>query len=61
MSEFMTKHLPMAPDAVAPDGSEVRLLLRLDGGGMAHFELAPERVVVFVAPGDADHGKRVRQ
>jgi mannose-6-phosphate isomerase-like protein (cupin superfamily) len=40
-SEFMTKHLPMAPDAVAPDGSDVRLLLGLDGGGMAHFELAP--------------------
>src|SRR5215212_6181115 len=41
MSEFMTKHLPMAPDAVAPDGSEVRLLLGLERGGMAHFELAP--------------------
>jgi mannose-6-phosphate isomerase-like protein (cupin superfamily) len=30
-------------DAVAPDGSDVRILLRLKGGGMAHFELAPNR------------------
>lgn len=27
-------------DAVAPDGSEVRLLLRRPGGSMAHFSLA---------------------
>ena len=29
---------------VAPDGSDVRVLLRLDGGSMAHFELGPGRV-----------------
>ena len=40
MIEF-TKNLPMARDAVAPDGSDVRLLLGLKGGGMAHFELPP--------------------
>ena len=34
-----TKRLPALPDAVAPDGSLVRVLLRLDGGSMAHFEL----------------------
>jgi mannose-6-phosphate isomerase-like protein (cupin superfamily) len=33
--------LPARPDAVAPDGSDVRILLGLDRGGMAHFELAP--------------------
>jgi mannose-6-phosphate isomerase-like protein (cupin superfamily) len=33
--------LPAAPDAVAPDGSAVRVLLRLDRGSLAHFELAP--------------------
>ena len=41
MTKFDTKPLPVSPDAVAPDGSNVRVLLRLDRGGMAHFELAP--------------------
>ncbi len=31
--------LPVAPDAVAPDGSLVRLLVRLPGGSMTDFEL----------------------
>ena len=30
--------LPGAPVLVAPDGSDVRILLRLGGGSMAHFE-----------------------
>jgi mannose-6-phosphate isomerase-like protein (cupin superfamily) len=38
---FETKQLPERPDVEAPDGSEVRILLSLDGGSMAHFELAP--------------------
>jgi len=38
---FATKPLPTQPTAIAPDGSAVRLLLELAGGGMAHFELAP--------------------
>jgi mannose-6-phosphate isomerase-like protein (cupin superfamily) len=37
---FRTLHLPAARDTVAPDGSDVRVLLGLKGGGMAHFELA---------------------
>src|SRR5215471_7319551 len=41
MDEFKTMRLPVARDAVAPDGSDVRVLLRLKGGGMAHFELPP--------------------
>ena len=44
MANFSMKHLPAAPDAIAPDGSEVRILLGLAGGGMAHFELAPNLV-----------------
>jgi hypothetical protein len=36
--------LPTAPDAVAPDGSDVRVLLQLAGGGMAYFEMAADRV-----------------
>lgn len=38
------KHLPVARDVVAPDGSDVRILLGLAGGGMAHFELGPNQV-----------------
>ena len=33
------KKLPVERDAVAPDGSDVRILLGLKGGGMAHFRL----------------------
>jgi mannose-6-phosphate isomerase-like protein (cupin superfamily) len=49
MSDFMTKRLPVAPHATAPDGSDVRILLGLDGGNMAHFELAPGQTSVAVA------------
>ena len=41
MSSFETQRLPAAPDVVALDGSDVRILLGLRGGGMAHFTLAP--------------------
>lgn len=41
MDRFETARLPVERDAVAPDGSDVRILLRLRGGGMAHFELPP--------------------
>lgn len=40
MTSFSTKRLPAQPDAVAPDGSRVRVLLQLQGGSLAHFELA---------------------
>ena len=36
---FDTKRLPPVPDIVAPDGSDVRVLLKTSRGGMAHFEL----------------------
>ena len=39
MREFESKRLPEKPDAVAPDGTLVRLLLALGGGSLAHFEL----------------------
>ena len=41
ITNFDTKRLPAAREAVAPDGSEVRIMLGLEGGGMAHFELGP--------------------
>ena len=36
---FETRRLGAQPDATAPDGTAVRLLLSLRGGSMAHFEL----------------------
>jgi mannose-6-phosphate isomerase-like protein (cupin superfamily) len=36
---FETRTVGAAPDATAPDGTAVRLLLSLRGGSMAHFEL----------------------
>jgi mannose-6-phosphate isomerase-like protein (cupin superfamily) len=42
MSSTMT--LPGDFDVVAPDGSEVRILLSLAGGSMAHFRLAAGQV-----------------
>ncbi|MGK5683467.1 cupin domain-containing protein [Actinoplanes sp. URMC 104] len=41
---FDTRHLSAAADAIAPDGSDVRLLVQLDRGGLAHFSLAPRAV-----------------
>jgi mannose-6-phosphate isomerase-like protein (cupin superfamily) len=38
---FDTKRLPATRDVTAPDGSEVRVLLGLTRGSMAHFELRP--------------------
>lgn len=49
MSGFTTKRLPVQRDVVAPDGSDVRELLVLEGGGMAHFELGPGQTSVAVA------------
>ncbi|HEY7297895.1 MAG TPA: cupin domain-containing protein [Xanthobacteraceae bacterium] len=43
MQSFATRQLPAGRDAVAPDGCDVRILLTLAAGGMAHFELAPGR------------------
>jgi len=43
-SDFGTMQLPARPDAAAPDGSDVRELLHLGRGSMAHFELAPGRI-----------------
>jgi mannose-6-phosphate isomerase-like protein (cupin superfamily) len=48
MSDFGTKRLPVVRDAIAPDGSDVRILLGLAGGGMAHFELAPGETSIAV-------------
>ena len=41
---FEAKQLSDRPDAIAPDGSEVRMLCALGGGSMAHFTLPPSGV-----------------
>ena len=41
MPAFDSKQLPPEPTEVAPDGSDVRVLLVLAAGGLAHFQLAP--------------------
>lgn len=41
--------MALLPDAVAPDGSQVRVLAALDRGSVAHFELAPGHTSVAVA------------
>jgi mannose-6-phosphate isomerase-like protein (cupin superfamily) len=43
VSPFAETRLPSDPTVIAPDGSDVRVLLGLGGGGMAHFELAAGR------------------
>ena len=48
MTSFETRRLPLTPDVVAPDGSGVRILLGLSGGGLAHFELPPDQVSIAV-------------
>ena len=49
MGRFETKRLPTSVDAMAPDGSEVRLLCRAARGSMAHFSLPGGRVSLAVA------------
>jgi mannose-6-phosphate isomerase-like protein (cupin superfamily) len=41
MTVFRTKRLPAERDLVATDGCDVRVLLGLVGGTMAHFHLSP--------------------
>jgi mannose-6-phosphate isomerase-like protein (cupin superfamily) len=43
-TDFGIMQLPARPDAAAPDGSDVRELLHLGRGSMAHFELGPGRI-----------------
>ncbi|MGH7390405.1 MAG: cupin domain-containing protein [Candidatus Rokuibacteriota bacterium] len=41
MTRYDTTRLPVERTTVAPDGCDVRVLLALPRGGMAHFSLAP--------------------
>ncbi|GEO18222.1 hypothetical protein [Microvirga aerophila] len=44
MMSFATERLSTLPDAIAPDGSEVRVLCSTSRGSLAHFTL-PARAV----------------
>ena len=46
---FDAKRLRSKPDAIAPDGSEVRLLCSATRGSVAHFALPPNAVSRAVA------------
>lgn len=48
MTPFATTRRPEGRSALAPDGSDVRVLLGLGGGGMAEFELAAGQVSTAV-------------
>jgi mannose-6-phosphate isomerase-like protein (cupin superfamily) len=49
LTGFDSRKISAGPDAMAPDGSEVRLLGSLPRGGMAAFRLMPEAVSRAVA------------
>ena len=49
MPAFATLSLPAEPTVTAPDGSDVRVLVQLPRGSIAHFELAAGRASAAVA------------
>jgi mannose-6-phosphate isomerase-like protein (cupin superfamily) len=49
MPAFSSRALPADPDAVAPDGSLVRVLARLERGSAAHFELPAGATSIAIA------------
>jgi mannose-6-phosphate isomerase-like protein (cupin superfamily) len=49
MAVYATRTLSESSDERAPDGSRLRTLLRVERGGMAHFELEPNQTSNAVA------------
>lgn len=47
-NDFVTRHLAKEPDAIAPDGSEVRILTTTQRGSMAQFSLPAGKVSIAV-------------
>lgn len=54
MSAAGEKPLPVAPDVLAPDGSEVRILVSTARGSMAHFRLQPGQVAQAIVHRSVD-------
>jgi len=48
MPDFQTRALSPVPDEIAPDNSDVRVLVRDGTASMAHFTLAPGEIAVAV-------------
>lgn len=48
MEKFDTKKLSHNLNYSAPDGSEIRLLLKLQGGRMPHFKLQASKISTAV-------------
>lgn len=48
MPDFETRLTPENVDVIAPDGSEIRLLVTAKGGSMAHCTLPPGAVTLAV-------------
>lgn len=46
--DFETKHLSTKYDIIAPDKSEIRLLLTIKGGSMVHCTLPPHKTSLAV-------------
>lgn len=49
MTQLLTCYLPDEYDVLAPDGSEIRILTRLERGSMVHGRLPAGRVSLAVA------------
>ena len=49
MQKFITRQISAAPDAIAPDGSEVRILAATAHGSMAQFSLPAGKISLAVA------------
>ena len=47
-NDFITRHLAAQPDAIAPDGSEVRFLAATQLGSMAQFSLPAGKISTAV-------------
>jgi mannose-6-phosphate isomerase-like protein (cupin superfamily) len=47
-TNMQTKQLPEEYDYLAPDGTEIRLLLNMKGGGLAHCTLPPKGISLAV-------------
>jgi len=64
-----TKRIGITPDAISPDGSEVRILCGLERGGLATFLLPPKAISRAIAHHNVDevwyflsgHGRMWRQ
>jgi len=48
------RQLPERPDVTAPDGSEVRILVSVPRGSMAHFRLQPGQVAQAIVHRSVD-------